>query len=65
MAEKRCPDDGRCWHNCQSGCFRVWCCLPFSDHNGDGEWSEQERAEHGSYVGPDPTALIVVEATHG
>ena len=30
--EIRCPDDGKCHHNCQPGgeCFRVRCCGPLS-----------------------------------
>lgn len=39
--ERRCPDDGRCWHECApTECFRVRACLPLTNAFGTGEWPE-------------------------
>ena len=44
--ERRCPDDGRCWHECApTECFRVRSCAPLS---GYGEtWTVDDVATFG------------------
>lgn len=38
-AVRRCPDDGRCHHDCSPGeCFRVRACAPLSSAYGGGDW---------------------------
>jgi hypothetical protein len=40
VEHQRCPDDGRCWHECgDTSCFRVVTCSPL----GRDSWTEEER----------------------
>jgi hypothetical protein len=46
---KRCPDDGRCWHDCKDKeCFRVHCCGPLSGIYPDNQWPEHIVATFGN-----------------
>lgn len=39
--DRRCPDDGRCWHECTAvgkGCFRVFCAGPLSGVYTEDMW---------------------------
>ncbi len=59
--ERRCPDDGRCWHGCGpagSGCFRVACCGPLSGVFPDNEWPAEVRAAENPEGSPTTEAMI-------
>ena len=46
--ERRCPDDGRCWHSCGEGsCWRVNNCAPFTGvypDEPDEDWPDDVKA---------------------
>ncbi|GAA1281742.1 hypothetical protein [Saccharothrix xinjiangensis] len=46
---RRCPDDGRCHHGCNVGCFRVAAAGPLSGVFPGDRWPDQVRAEHADY----------------
>lgn len=49
---RRCPDDGRCWHNCGEGsCWRVSACGPLSGVFPRNEWPDEIVAAHGGSDG--------------
>jgi len=40
MSERRCPDGGKCHHDCLVGCWRVGNAGPLSDVYPNDEWPE-------------------------
>lgn len=41
-----CPDDARCWHECETGCFRVTTCGPLSGVYPEDRWPEEVVHAH-------------------
>ena len=50
VPRERCPDDGRCHHNCKKAeaCFRVRTCAPLSGVYMRDTWPEALRRKHAS-----------------
>lgn len=44
-ADKRCPDDGACHHNCGASCWRVGACAPLSA-SGWEDWPAEIKLRH-------------------
>lgn len=43
---RKCPDGGKCHHNCEKDeCFRVRFCAPFTMYGED--WSEEDKNKYG------------------
>lgn len=50
-SDGHCPDDGRCHHECTTGCFRVACCGPLSGVFPGNRWPEQVKETYGETDG--------------
>ena len=60
---RRCPDDGRCWHDCApTDCFRVvGGCVPLSDYGTD--WKPEDIARFSCVMdAPDELRQAVIES---
>jgi hypothetical protein len=46
--ERRCPDGGRCWHNCgeNCSCWRVNHAAPFTGEYPGDDWPDDVKADN-------------------